>query len=95
VAREGAARSGKAADEPARNRIGRTGEYNGDGRGRLLGGQGGLCICSENDIDLERNQLGRESREPLQPPLGRSILDHEVAPLDVTEVPQSLPKGLD
>src|SRR5438445_683140 len=32
--------------------------------------------------------------EPLELPLGRSVFDHEVAALDVTEVTQSLKEGL-
>jgi hypothetical protein len=43
---------------------------------------------------LERNQFGRESGEPLELPLGKSVFDHEVATLDVTEVTQSLEEGL-
>jgi hypothetical protein len=50
--------------------------------------------CSQDDINLERNQFGRKGREPLGLPLGRSVFDHEVAALDVTEVPQSLKDGL-
>jgi hypothetical protein len=48
----------------------------------------------QNDINPERNQLGRESGEPLVLPLGKSVLDYEVATLDVTEVAQSLEEGL-
>ncbi len=39
-----------------------------------------------DDINLERNQFGRKSGEPLELPLGISIYDHDVAALDVTEV---------
>ena len=41
--RDIAARPRKAGDEPVRNRIGDSSEDNGDGPGRLLGGQGGGC----------------------------------------------------
>src|SRR5712691_229950 len=37
---------------------------------------------------------GRESGEPLGLPLGRSVFNHEVAALDVTEVTQALDEGL-
>jgi hypothetical protein len=60
----------------------------------LLGGQGGECAWGHDDINLERNQFGRESGEPLGLPLGISVFDHEVATLDVTEVTQSLEEGL-
>ena len=71
-----------------------TGEDNRDSPRRLLGGQGGDCGLGHEDIDLERNQFGRESGEPLGLPLGISVFDHDVAALDVTEVTHSLEKGL-
>ena len=91
--RDIAARPRKAGDEPVRNRIGNTGDDNGDGSGRLLGGQGMGCAWGEDDINLERNQFGRESGEPLDLPLGTSVFEHEVAALDVPEVTQSLTEG--
>src|SRR5262249_18891066 len=45
-------------------------------------------------INLERNQFGRESGEPLGLPLDIAVFDHDVAALDVTEVTQSLTEGL-
>ena len=60
----------------------------------MLGGQGGECAWGHDDINLERNQFGRKSGEPLELPLGISVFDHEVAALDVTEVTQSLKEGL-
>src|SRR5215470_16227985 len=83
----------KAGDEPARNRISSCGEDNWDGTGRLLGGQGRRRACRHDDIDLERNQFRRESGETIEVPLGRSVLDHEVAALYVTEVSQSVTEG--
>ena len=50
--------------------------------------------CGHDDINLERNQFGRKSGEPLELPLGISVFDHDVAALDVTEVTQSLEEGL-
>jgi hypothetical protein len=52
------------------------------------------CAWSHDDINLERNQFGRENGEPLGLPLGISVFDHDVAALDVTEVMQSLTEGL-
>ena len=60
----------------------------------MLGGQGGECAWGHDDINLERNQFGRKSGEPLELPLGISVFDHDVAALDVTEVTQSLEEGL-
>ncbi len=60
----------------------------------MLGGQGDECASGQEDINLERNQFGRKSGEPLELPLGISIFNHDVAALDVTEVTQSLTEGL-
>jgi hypothetical protein len=60
----------------------------------LLGGQSGDCVWGQDDINLERNQFGRKSGEPLELPLGIPVIDHDVAALDVTEVTQSLTEGL-
>jgi hypothetical protein len=60
----------------------------------LLGGQGLGCARGHDDINLEHNQFGRESGEPLELPLGISVFDHDVATLDVPEVMQSLEEGL-
>ncbi len=47
----------------------------------------------QDDINLERNQFGRKSGEPLGLPLGISVFNDDVATLDVAEVPQSLKEG--
>src|SRR5262249_30264479 len=80
----------KAGDEPAPNRIGSISEDNGDGAGRLFGGQSSDYDWGHDDINLERNQFGRKSGEPVELPLGISVFNYEVATLDVTEVTQSL-----
>jgi len=47
---------------------------------RSLGGVGAECTApGHDDIDVERDQLGRESGEPFGFPLSISIFDHEVA----------------
>jgi len=71
-----------------------TSEHNGEGAGRLLGGQSLGGAYGHDDINLERDQFGRKSGEPLELPLGTSVFDHEIATLDVTEVTQSLEEGL-
>jgi hypothetical protein len=48
---------------------------------------------TNDDINLEGDQFGRENWEPLGLPLGRSVVDHEVATLDVTEATQFLTEG--
>jgi hypothetical protein len=84
------ARPHKAGDEPARYRIACAREDDGDGLGRLLGGEGGERACPNQDhLNLECNQFGREGGELLGLPLGRSVLDHDVAALNVTKAAQS------
>ena len=59
-----------------------------------LAARAARCASGHDDINLERNQFGRKSGEPLDLPLGISVFDHDVAALDVTEVTQSLTEGL-
>jgi len=89
------ARPREARDEPAWHGIAGSNEDNGDGARRSLGGQGseGSCV-SHDDIHPERSQLGRKSGEPLVLSLGIAVFDHHAAALHVTEVTQSLTKGL-
>jgi hypothetical protein len=74
---------------PLATASGGSSEDYGDSPGRVLGGQGRGCACGHDHINLERNQFGRESGEPLEFAFGRSVFDHEVAALDVTKVTQS------
>jgi len=46
-----------------------------------------------DDINLQRNEFGRKSGEPLEFPLGIPVFNDDVATLDVTEVTQSLEEG--
>ncbi len=52
------------------------------------------CGSGHDDINLERDQLSRESREPLDLPFVISVFNDDVATFDVTEVTQPLTKGL-
>ena len=88
-----AARSRQAGDEPAPHRVGGPRENDGDGPGRLPRGQRGRCAGDHDDVDLERNQLGRESGGLLGR-LGTPVFDRDVTALDVAEVTQSLEEGL-
>src|SRR5438034_7809906 len=56
---------------------------------RMLGGQGGGRAPSHDEIDLERDQFGK----PLDLAVGRSVFDHDVPALDVSEVTQALAEG--
>ncbi|MGH9365234.1 MAG: hypothetical protein ACRD1B_08235, partial [Thermoanaerobaculia bacterium] len=48
----------------------------------------------QNDINLQRNPVGRKNGEPVVLSLGIPVCDHDVAAFDVTEVTQSLKEGL-
>ena len=75
--RDIAARPRETGDEPAPNRITNTSEDNGDSRGCLHGHTGAECASfGQDDINLERNQFGRKSGDPLELPLGISVFDH-------------------
>ena len=50
--------------------------------------------ADHDDINLERNQFGRESGEPLELPLGIAIFNHGVTALDVTEVAHALTEAV-
>ena len=88
------ARPRKAGDEPIGNRIPGSSEDNRNGTSRSLGRQRRECAWSHDHVDLERNEFGRKSREPLELPLGRSVFNLDVAALDVTEVTKSLKERL-
>jgi hypothetical protein len=59
-------------------------ENDWDGRGRLLGGEGKGRGRGHDDIDLERNQFGRQGGKPVELSLGIAVLNDDVATLDVT-----------
>jgi hypothetical protein len=44
----------------------------------MLGGQGGACVCGHDEINLERDQFGHESGEPLKLPFGRSVPSSDI-----------------
>jgi hypothetical protein len=48
----------------------------------------------DDDFDLVADQLGRESREPIRPPLRPSPFQRDIAAIDVAEVAQSLAEPL-
>src|SRR5262249_12695178 len=79
---------------PGCHRIGNSSEDNGNGPGRLLGGHGDDRDRGHDDVDLEANQFGYKSGEPIELPLGRSVFDDDVVALDVAVVTQPLKEGL-
>ena len=49
----------------------------------------------DKDIDLELHEFVHEAWDTVRLSLSAAILDHDVFPLDVTEISQSLPQCLD
>ena len=84
----------EAGDESTLNRISSPSEDDGDGPARLLGGQRGGRVCDDDNVNLERNQFGRKSGNPVVLFLCISVFDDDVAAFEVTEVTQSLKEGL-
>src|SRR6476659_4633514 len=81
----------QVGDEALCYRITSSSEDDGDSRRRLLGGYGGECASSgQDDMDLEHNQFGRESGEPLGVTLCPALIDRHVLALGVTCFAQSL-----
>jgi hypothetical protein len=72
----------KAGYDSFGHRIAHRSGHDGQGRRRLLKGQGGGSASggSHDDIDLERNQPSGESSKPLGFPVGIPVLDQEVRP---------------
>ena len=48
----------------------------------------------ENDVDLEPDQLGRQTREPIVSGLGVAGLEHHVLALDIAELAEAKTKRL-
>ncbi len=46
----------------------------------MLDSHRGSCAWGHDDINLERNQFGRKNGEPLELPLGGSVLDDKGLP---------------
>ena len=59
-----------------------------DCSGRVFGRPGGGRPSGHDQVDFEKNQFGREVREPLGATIGRPIFDDQVSPFDVAEIPQ-------
>ena len=83
--RDIAARMREARNEALCNRIADAKQDNGDRSRRTLGGQRGGCASRGRDhIDVQRDQFGRESREPLGLPFRPTIFDPHILAVDVS-----------
>jgi hypothetical protein len=85
---------GEVRDEPFPNRI--AGRYNDWDRARgLLGSASREVSSCHNHLDVETDKLGRQMGQMVCPPLGPTVLDDDVLPLDVAKVAQTLLECLD
>src|SRR5262249_61617920 len=75
---------GASADEDDRNAGGR----------RLRGPRGGRTSDGDDQVDAESDQLLRQAWQPLVVVVGPPVLDGEIPPFDVAEVPEPLSERL-
>ena len=88
-------RAREIADEPGAHRIGNAREDDGDRAGRLLRGKRGRSTWRDDDVRLEANQLGGQVGQSLDPPPCEPDHNGNVLTLDVTELAQPLPEGVE
>ena len=85
----------QAGDEPILDRIPHDRSNDGDGHSCLSGGNGSRCIARDDEVDVKANQLHRQIREMLDLALREPILDRDVLILNIAELTQALPEGVD
>src|SRR5256885_6765677 len=90
-----ATRPRETGHEPVSDRIAHDRHDDGDRGGRLPYCTGRWRIQREDEVDLETGQLGRQTREPLDLPIGPSVLDEDVLTLHVAVFAQALPEGVE
>ncbi len=71
------------------------GEHDGNGRGGVLGREGGRGSRRHDHVHLEGHELGGERGKALHLALRPPILDRDGSSLRVTAVTQFLPKGIE
>src|SRR5262245_50901086 len=59
----------------------------------LLGCQRGGGAACHNQIDIQADQLGDQIRKPSGVSIDGSIIENEIAPLDISKLLQSAAKG--
>ncbi len=62
---------------------------------RLLRSDGGGAGHGDDDINLQLDELGGESRKPIGPSISESPLNAQIPTLDVAVLAKALPKPLD
>jgi hypothetical protein len=84
----------EAGNDAKSNEVGSDRGDNRNGRCRTLGGKNSRSV-GHDDIELESNQLGRQSGESLLMSIGKAKFDVEVPAIDVAEVTKAIRKCVD
>lgn len=93
-ARHVAAGPGEARHQPAPHGIADVDHDDGDGRRGLPGCPRGGRSLDHDDVHALLNELGRQGRQRLHAILGVVVLDGDIAPLDMPELPQTPREGV-
>jgi hypothetical protein len=88
-----AARSRERTHEAAADRVTRGPDDDRNARGGFLRRGDRRAAGRKDDVDLQRDQLGRELRQPLVVAVGGAVLDDEVLSSDVAELAHSGEEG--
>ena len=84
--------AGQAGDQPHPHRIRRVDHDDRDGRCRPLGRQGRGLRRGDDHVHLLLHKVGGHLREVLGLALGPAVLEHNVFPLHVTQLSQTIRK---
>ena len=79
----------EAGHKSVSDRVAHSSDYDRDRGGRLLRSTArGRSQC-DDEVDLETDQFGRQTREPLDLPVRRSVLNDDVPTLDIAKFSKS------
>src|SRR5215813_9803666 len=91
--REAPSRMSEARREAGPDGIPHSDEDYGRRIGEIPHGNGRRCAESHDHLELEGRQLAREQDKLVPVPFGKAILQPQILPLDVAEIPQPLLQG--
>ena len=92
--RDVAAGPRQALNQPTRNRVTRSRHNDRDCPGSVFGSQSIGSKGSDDDVNLETDEIGCEVREAIASTLRIAVLDADVLSLDPSEVAETLPECL-
>ena len=92
--RDVAAGPRQALNQPTRNRVTRSRHNDRDSPGSFLGSQSIGSNGSDDDVNLETDEIGCEVREAIASTLRIAVLDADVLSLDPSEVAETEPECL-